>query len=182
MHNSENKIDLLDHRLNEITQLLQNLHNADEKRQAERNPKNPSSWPMTGQIPTPSSQVTQQPTPNSPLVDGESSLADHSSFANDYLRQAIYTSNSALPKSSVEMDGFLKTLHHIIDGLKQQPMAAEMVYPDSLSSPKFSFGDLTLPPIQKIVDLIRNLKSELIAPFTLWVLSIPKALPCPRRD
>lgn len=117
-------------------------------------------------MPTLSSQVTQS-TSKSPLVDGESSLADHSSFANDYLQQAIYTSNSALQKPSVEMDGFLKTLHQIIAGLKQQPMAAEMIYPDSLSSPKFSFGDLTLPPIQKIVDLIRNLKSESTVPFTL---------------
>lgn len=154
---SERKIDLIDLRLDEITHLLQNLHTRERGRVEERpeSTNNHLTVQTSTSFSSPSENANHKPS-DSPAVGGESSLANHSSFANDYLRQAIHTGNGALQSSNLEMNDFLNTLHQIVDGLKQASVATEMAYP--LAKP--SIRECELPSIEKTVNLIHNMKSK----------------------
>ena len=96
---------------------------------------------------------------DSPLVEGTSSLAAHSVFANEFLQKAVRT--GSLQDSSLEMRETLDSLHHIVDTLRRQNGASEMSYPHANRSMRPSLQGIELPPIQKAVTIIRSGRSEL---------------------
>lgn len=96
---------------------------------------------------------------DSPAVEGESSLAAHSAFANEFLQNA-FRNDSIQDSASLEMRHTLASLHHVVDSLKQHNGATSMSYPDAHPIPYVSFRGNELPPIQMTVALIRAAKGD----------------------
>lgn len=156
---SEKKIDLIDKRLQGLTQLLEELRlnwsspPTQQSKDASAGLLQPT--PSTGS--TPYGHVVPSSS-DSPLVEGESSLAAHSVFANDFLQEAVRT--GSLQDSSLEMRQTLDSLHHIVDSLRQQTGATEMIYPKARPTPRPVLQSTELPPIQKAVSLFQVFKSK----------------------
>src|SRR5690348_11485193 len=99
---SEKKIDLIDKRLQGLTQLLEELRlnwsspSTQQFKDASAGLVQPTS--STGS--TPYGHVVPSSS-DSPLVEGESSLTAHSVFANEFLQEAVRT--GSLQDSSLEM-------------------------------------------------------------------------------
>ncbi|RSL53192.1 hypothetical protein CEP53_007829 [Fusarium sp. AF-6] len=158
---SERKIDLIDRRLEAVTQLLRDMKM-----------NMPSSVHPTSQKDTPSPDTAggqplaqpaistpfAQPAVDSPVIEGESSLAAHGAFANEFLKNAVNT--GPLQGASLELRETLDSLHHIVTSLKQQTVATEMNYPNATIFPRPSFKGSDMPPIQKAVALIRQCENE----------------------
>ncbi|RGP59628.1 hypothetical protein FLONG3_11144 [Fusarium longipes] len=156
----ERKIDIIDRRLEALTELMRdmktNLSSANPP-QSNRNDI-PNSDP-TRQSPAQISTSTHyghlvQLTADSPVIEGESSLAAHGEFANEFLKNAVGT--ASLQGASLELRETLDSLHHIVSSLKQQTAAAEMFYPYARPVPRPNFKNNDLPPIQTAVALIRE--------------------------
>lgn len=97
------------------------------------------------------------------MVEGDSSLAAHSVFANEFLQKAVRT--GSLQDSSLEMRETLDSLHHIVSTLKNQTGATELKYPNARPVQRAPIPGVELPPIEKTVAIFRLLKSERIPPF-----------------
>lgn len=103
------------------------------------------------------------PTSNSHVVEGESSLAAHSVFANEFLQNAVPI--DSLQGASLELRDTIDSLHHIVDALKQQTADVEMSYTMANPVPRPALPGVKLPPIQKTIALIRRAKSEYRPPW-----------------
>lgn len=163
---SERKIDIIDHRLEEVTQLLRKLQTSDQQRPARlsvprshNSPQGSTQYQHSMGVSTPFGQASQIAT-DSPIVEGEPSLATHSSFASDYLRQAIRTRTGSLQDPSLDMGEILDSLHHMVQGLKRQATATEAPYPHARVGTRPSLQDCQLPPIEKTVALINSVMSK----------------------
>ncbi|KAL6410631.1 hypothetical protein AUP68_07059 [Ilyonectria robusta] len=158
----EKKIDAIDRRLEGVTQLLQDLQMNFPTLGAQPTlfKESPADSP-TPCIPTSTSahlgHVTMVAS-DSPAVEGESSLAAHSAFANEFLQNA-FRNDSIQDSASLEMQHTLASLHHVVDSLKQHNGATSMSYPDAHPIPCVSFRGNELPPIQMTVALIRAAKA-----------------------
>lgn len=158
---SERKIDLIDRRLEAVTQLLRDMKM-----------NMPSSVAPTSQKDTPSPDTAGgqplahpvnstpfgPPAADSPVIEGESSLAAHGAFANEFLKNAVNT--GSLQGASLELRETLDSLHHIVTSLKQQTVGTEMNYPNATIFPRPSFKGSEMPPIQKAAALIRQCESK----------------------
>lgn len=161
---SERKIDLIERRLDEVTHLLQALCTCERPQctalhQNEENSETTIQYQMPTASSTTSGHVIQSAS-HSPVVEGNSSLATHSSFANDYLQNAIRTNSGSLLDSNPEMGDILNHLHQIIDNLKQRPAAIEMPFSRAGPVRNLYLHECKLPPIEKVASLIRNVSSE----------------------
>ncbi|KAH7120307.1 hypothetical protein B0J13DRAFT_457112, partial [Dactylonectria estremocensis] len=167
----ERKIDLLDKRLEEVTQLLQSRQinstsPGTQSTSAYESPARVISNQMPAE-PSNSFENTAQSASDSPVVEGESSLAAQSVFAHDFIQNAVHTHSTQ--DSSLELRETLDCLHRITNGMKQQRVAVEMAYPNAKPTMCSAPQDYALPPIQKTVALIqaiKNGKSETIS----WIL------------
>lgn len=158
------KIDIIDRRLEEVRQLLRNFDTKSLSASAQLAPENENrtglvQGHMSTTYSTPFEQVVQ-PASDSPVVEGESSLAAQSVFANNFLRNSVQAHSPQ--DSNLELCETLDSLHHIVNSLKQRTAATEMVYPNAKSVLRFSLRNYELPPIQKTTALIRAAKSEYI--------------------
>ncbi|KAF7542595.1 hypothetical protein G7Z17_g11445 [Cylindrodendrum hubeiense] len=167
----EKKIDLLDKRLEEVTQLLQSRQTdlTSPGSQSAPSCKSPARV-IPNQIPAEplnSFENIVQSSSDSPVVEGESSLATQSAFANDFLRNAVHKHSTQ--DSSLELRETLDGLHRIINSMKHQSVAVEMAYPNAKPTVCSPIQDYELPPIQKtvaLIQVIKNGKSEAIS----WML------------
>lgn len=159
---SERKIDLIDRRLEAVTQLLRdmkmNMPSIPPTSQKDTpSPDTAGGQPSAQPVSTPFSHAAQ-PAADSPVVEGESSLAAHGAFANEFLKNAVNT--GALQGASLELRETLDSLHHIVTSLKQQTVSTEMNYPNATIFPRPSLKGSEMPPIQKAVALIRQCESK----------------------
>ncbi|KAM0280065.1 hypothetical protein ACHAQH_004261 [Verticillium albo-atrum] len=169
----ERKIDLIDRRLDGVVRLLEDLKlnwpsPASQQPQFQQAPtSNPSSAARTVQssFSTPSSHGAQS-SPAGPVVEGDSSLVAHSVFANEFLQKVVNTGD--LQGSGLELHETLKSLHHIVDALKQQTATSEMAYPHGKPTSRPVFQTADLPPIKKAVALLRSSTSQWLA-STCWI-------------
>lgn len=148
---SENKIDNIDNRLDEIIGLLQNL------------PSNPKLDPQAScQTSSQVSDVTQAPTHTpadtgsavSSVVEGESSLATQFTFANDFMQRVASNSPASYQRSG-ELQQSLEELSDMVTAYRQHSAPEETVYPHARPVPRPSFHGCELPPIQETVAVIR---------------------------
>ncbi|KAM5383562.1 hypothetical protein ACJZ2D_002011 [Fusarium nematophilum] len=161
---SERKIDLIDRRLEAVTQLLRDM---------KMNMSSSTTQPSQQDTPSPdtggglSSAQPSSSTPyghaihsaaDSPVVEGESSLSAHGVFANEFLKNAVRT--GSLQDTSLELRETLDSLHHIVNSLKQQTAATELQYPQAKHIPRPPLKSSELPPIQKAVALIKQCENE----------------------
>ncbi|KAL3594100.1 hypothetical protein FPOAC2_08405 [Fusarium poae] len=160
----EKKIDIIDRRLETLTELMRdmktNMSSANSLQPSQNTTPN-SDLPR--QSPAQSSTSTHyghlaQLTADSPVIEGESSLAAHGEFANEFLKNAVGT--ESLQGASLELRETLDSLHHIVSSLKQQTAATEMSYPYARPVPRPPFKNNDLPPIQTAVALIRECETE----------------------
>ncbi|KAF5010763.1 hypothetical protein FDECE_3093 [Fusarium decemcellulare] len=160
---SERKIDLIDRRLEAVTQLLKDMK-MNMPSAATQSAQQDTPTPETaGQSSAQPSTSTPYGNPinsaaDSPVVEGESSLAAHGAFANEFLKNAVGT--DSLQGASLELRETLDSLHHIVNSLKQQTVATEMHYPSARIAPRPSLKGSEMPPIQKAVALIRQCETE----------------------
>ncbi|KAM5385702.1 hypothetical protein ACJZ2D_000901 [Fusarium nematophilum] len=159
---SEQKIDSIDRRLEGVTQIL---HDLKACLPASPRSKSASSFSTThvldATVKTSSSTPfgdTSQTVAESLLVEGESSFAAHSAFAHNFLQKAIY--GDSLQDVSLDMKETLNALHCMINGLKRQTAKTEMSYAFAKPTFRHSFGGSKLPPIEKVVALIRSAKAN----------------------
>ncbi|KAK7432494.1 hypothetical protein QQZ08_001059 [Neonectria magnoliae] len=157
------KIDLIDRRLEGVTRLLQEMKtsmpspNSQPSVQSKDSPQDRASQPSMSSTSTPFGHSVQ-PASDSPVIEAESSLVAHSVFANEFLQNAVGT--DSLQAAGLEMRETLDSLHHMVDALKQQTPATEMVYTMANQTPRPTLPGIKLPPIQKTVALVRRYKSE----------------------
>ncbi|CAM1508091.1 Fc.00g049390.m01.CDS01 [Cosmosporella sp. VM-42] len=150
---SERKIDLIDKRLQGVTQLLEDLRMNCSPPSSQPPKDVPSiNAPRSSGISTPFGNAMPSDS-DSPLVEGNSSLAAHSVFANEFLQNAVRT--GSLQDSSLEMRETLDSLHHIVDTLRRQSGASEMSYPHANPVQRTPLQGIELPPIEKSVSIIR---------------------------
>ncbi|KAJ4024118.1 hypothetical protein NW766_000350 [Fusarium irregulare] len=162
-YTAERKIDIIDRRLEALTELMRDM-------KTNMSPANPPQSNQTtishSDIPRPSPAQSSgsahyghlaQLTADSPVVEGESSLAAHGEFATEFMKNAVGT--ESLQGASLELRETLDSLHHIVNSLKQQTAATEMSYPYARSVPRPTFKN-DLPPIQTAVALIRECETE----------------------
>ncbi|KAI5461500.1 fungal-specific transcription factor domain-containing protein [Mariannaea sp. PMI_226] len=159
----ERKIDLIDRRLEGVTRLLQEMRTSMPTSGPQPVPLNietPIEKPpqsASSATSTPFGHIVQ-PASDSPVVEGESSLAAHSVFANEFLQKAVRI--DSLPGASLELRDTIDSLYHIVEALKQQTAATEMSYTMANQVPRPTLPGIKLPPIQKIIALIRGAKTE----------------------
>ncbi|KAH7120471.1 hypothetical protein EDB81DRAFT_700705 [Dactylonectria macrodidyma] len=158
----ERKIDVIDSRLEEVTRLLEELQTnlATPAVHAIQTIGSSGSSPRPP-IPASSSahfgHVVRRAS-DSPAIQGESTLAAHSVFANEFLQGAVQT--DAIPDSSnIEFRDALSSLHHVVDSMNQQNGANDMSYPDAHPVECVSFRGNELPPMKLTVALIRAAKA-----------------------
>ncbi|KAJ4255400.1 hypothetical protein NW762_009395 [Fusarium torreyae] len=163
----ERKIDIIDRRLEALTELMRDM----KMNMSSSNPPQPNQ-PTQQQTtasdstrPSPSQHSGSTPyghlaqlSADSPVIEGESSLAAHGEFANEFLKNAVGT--ESLQGASLELRETLDSLHHIVNSLKQQTAATEMSYPYARAVPRPPIKNNELPPIQMAVTLIRECEVE----------------------
>ncbi|KAF5658365.1 C6 transcription factor [Fusarium heterosporum] len=159
----EKKIDIIDRRLEALTQLMRDMKmnmtsaNLQSTQNFTPNSEAARQSPAQASSSTPYGHLTKLDA-DSPVVEGESSLAAHGEFANEFLKNAVGT--ESLQGASLELRETLDSLHHIVNSLKQQTAATEMSYPYARPAPRPTLRNHELPPIQLSVSIIRECETE----------------------
>ncbi|KAH7155990.1 fungal-specific transcription factor domain-containing protein [Dactylonectria macrodidyma] len=164
----EKKIDTIDDRLHDVTKLLQNLTMHLSANSSPSNPpKDVSMQATTMPERTISFGYSASPeTSVGPAVEGESSLSAHSVFVNDFVQNAVRA--DSLQGSTPDIRETLDALSQVVSASKRQLDEFEMAYPRARSVPHPRPQRYELPPIHKVVPLIRLAKSQRLA-GTGWV-------------
>ncbi|KAF4999996.1 hypothetical protein FGRMN_2077 [Fusarium graminum] len=159
----EKKIDIIDRRLEALTELMRDMKmsmpsaNLQPTQNFTPNSEPTRQSPAQASSSTPYGHLTKLDA-DSPVVEGESSLAAHGEFANEFLKNAVGT--ESLQGASLELRETLDSLHHIVNSLKQQTAATEMSYPYARPAPRPTLRNHELPPIQLSVSIIRECETE----------------------
>ncbi|GJC86416.1 putative transcriptional regulatory protein C11D3.07c [Colletotrichum liriopes] len=161
---SEKKIDELDRRMGEVLSVMQDLKNDRHLSGCSHaflsTPARADMSSMSSSKSSPSSHAIQPGSAagsSAILGEGESSLAAHSAFASDFMQHVA--SASPLQCSRPEMRDTLDALSSVVATLREQTVAKEMAYPHARPIQRPGPSGYGLPPIQKVVDLIRIAKS-----------------------
>ncbi|KAF5021506.1 hypothetical protein F66182_6449 [Fusarium sp. NRRL 66182] len=187
VRSSERKIDIIDRRLEALTELMRDM----KMNMQSPNPPRPNTTATaatatatTATTATAAAAATQHNTPgsdatrhssaqpsgstsyghlaqlnaDSPVIEGEFSLAAHGEFANEFFKNAVGT--ESLQDASLELRETLDSLHHIINSLKQQTAVTEISYPYARVAARPSLKSSEFPPIQAAVALIRQCEME----------------------
>ncbi|KAL3259781.1 hypothetical protein ABHI18_005089 [Aspergillus niger] len=146
------KIDLIDSRLEKAIRLLEKLQASELS--------DGSSWPLGNSqistqtplsVSTPASDSTQTKWAHGQAVEGDSSLAAHSAFANEFLQKVVAT--NSLQASSPELCDTLDELSSI---LTQGDVAGdELAYPHARPIQRANLPGYEMPPLKKAIALIR---------------------------
>ncbi|EXL96616.1 hypothetical protein NOF04DRAFT_9288 [Fusarium oxysporum II5] len=170
---SEQKIDLKDHHLETITQLLHDLQTLSPS---------PGACSTTSMPPAPLRVDTANPAimaSSSTSIDGTSkpttvetpfiverlSVASHSAFPRSLPQQAVH--NGRLQGLDLDINETLDSLHCILGAFRQQTSKTEMSYPLAEPSLRPSFRGREMPPIEKAVALLHSTKDFSEADFII---------------
>ncbi|KAH7142734.1 fungal-specific transcription factor domain-containing protein [Dactylonectria estremocensis] len=164
----EKKIDIIDDRLRDVTKLLQNLT---VHLSANTSPSNPLKDASMQDTVMPGRTISfgysaSPETSVGPAVEGESSLSAHSVFVNDFVQNVVKT--DSLQGSTPEIRETLDALSQVVSASKRQLEEFETAYPRATSVPRPQPQRFELPPIHKVVPLVRLAKSQRLA-GTGWV-------------
>ncbi|KAH7246991.1 hypothetical protein NW759_007757 [Fusarium solani] len=151
----EKKIDRIDGQLQAVIGLLQDLKtnpSPGNPQKAHHAPTVQSCAPSPGSYTTPSASA---------VVEGDSSLTAHCTFANDFVQQAAGA--EPLQSSALDMQETLEALSRVVGALKQPTVANEMAYPHARPIQRPSIGERELPPFQNALTVIRLAKAQRLA-------------------
>lgn len=163
---SEQKIDLIDRRLETITQLLHELQTLSLSPAACSNasaptahlrvsPANPTTMASSS---TPIDGTSEPITLENPFVDTMSSGVSQFAFSNSFPQQAVH--NERLQGLDLDVNETVDSMHSILGAFKQQTSKSEMSYPLAEPSLRPSFRGCQMPPIEKAVALLHGAKSK----------------------
>ncbi|KAF5689906.1 fungal specific transcription factor factor domain-containing protein [Fusarium circinatum] len=151
----ERKIDLIDSRLERAIGLLEKLRPSEPFNDSSRSPRNPrASDKAPSSVSTPASDSTQPKRAHGQVVKGDSSLAAHSAFANEFLQKVAAT--DSLQDSSPELCDTLDELSSILT--KEAVAGHELAYPHARPIQGASLPEYEMPPFKKAIALIRLAK------------------------
>ncbi|KAG5804795.1 hypothetical protein H9Q74_002623 [Fusarium xylarioides] len=157
----ERKIDLIDSRLERAIGLLEKLRPSDPFNDSSRSPRNPRvSDQAPSSVSTPASDSTQPKRAHGQVVEGDSSLAAHSAFANEFLQKVAAT--DSLQDSSPELCDTLDELSSMLT--KEAVTGHELAYAHARPIQGANLPEHEMPPFKKAIALIRLAKG---APRTI---------------
>ncbi|KAL3444514.1 hypothetical protein BJX65DRAFT_297640 [Aspergillus insuetus] len=158
----ERKIDLIERKLDRLGDLVERL----TSQLSSSNPGTP--LPKHSSVPTPTSsevsniQPVVQAHPRKPrayptskrgLSKGQSSLSAHSSFAVDFLHNAVGSEEGK--EAENEFRALLDTISPIVDAFTSQPIQPTPLFPFSRPEPFTGVPGSEMPPIETAVALLR---------------------------
>ncbi|KAL3446140.1 hypothetical protein BJX65DRAFT_296580 [Aspergillus insuetus] len=154
---SERKIDLIDSRLEKAIRLLEKLQASELSDGSSRPPGNSQISTETSlSVSTPASDSTQTKWAHEQVVAGDSSLAAHSAFANEFLQKVAAT--NSLQASSPELCDTLDELSSILT--QGDGAGDELAYPHARPIQRASLPEYEMPPLKKAIALIRMAKAK----------------------
>ncbi|KAM0468424.1 hypothetical protein ACHAP7_010876 [Fusarium lateritium] len=149
------KIDLIDSRLERAIGLLEKLRASDQFNNSSRSFKSSqASNQAHSSISTPASDSTQPKRAHRQVVEGDSSLTAHSTFANEFLQKVAAT--GSLQGSSPELYDTIDELSSIL--INEAVVSDELAYPHARPIKGASPPDYEMPPFKKAISLIRLAK------------------------
>ncbi|CAI7669817.1 unnamed protein product [Penicillium manginii] len=151
----ERKIDLIDSRLEKAIRLLEKLQASELSDGSSRPPGNSQISTQTPpSVSTPASDSTQTKWAHGQVAEGDSSLAAHSAFANEFLQKVIAT--NPLQASSPELCNTLDELSSILT--QGDGAVDELAYPHARPIQRVNLPGYEMPPLKKAIALIRMAK------------------------
>ncbi|KAH7377288.1 fungal-specific transcription factor domain-containing protein [Pyrenochaeta sp. MPI-SDFR-AT-0127] len=157
---SERKIDLLDHRLEAVTKLLEDL-----KTQMSGSSTSKESHYDPSRTTTAVSTITSSPNHSESasglVVEGESSLSAHTVFVNEFVQN--FVDADPLRQTDPEIRSTINVLSHIVSDSKQRNGVNEPVLAHARPQDHLQQERRELPPISKTVSLIRIAKAQRLA-------------------
>ncbi|KAM0231071.1 hypothetical protein ACHAP5_011196 [Fusarium lateritium] len=146
---------LIDSRLERAIGLLEKLRASDQFNDSSRSPRNlRASNQAPSSISTPASDSTQPKRAHGQVVEGDSSLAAHSAFANEFLQKVAAT--GSLQGSSPELCDTIDELSSIL--IDEAVVGDELAYPHARPIKGASPPEYEMPPFKKAIALIRLAK------------------------
>ncbi|EAW21004.1 putative transcription factor [Aspergillus fischeri NRRL 181] len=153
----ERKIDLIDSRLEKAIRLLEKLQASELSDGSSRPPGNSQISTQTPlSVSTPASDSTQTKWAHGQVVEGDSSLAAHSAFANEFLQKVVAT--NSLQASSPELCDTLDELSSILT--QGDGAGDELAYPHARPIQRANLPGYEMPPLKKAIALIRMAKAK----------------------
>ncbi|KAF4962809.1 hypothetical protein FSARC_9131 [Fusarium sarcochroum] len=150
---------LINSRLEKVIGLLQKLQASESSNDNSRPPKNPQISTQTPvSVSTPASESTQPKWAHGQVVEGDSSLAAHSAFANEFLQKVAVT--NSLQDSSPELCDTLDELSCIIT--QEAAAGDELAYPHARPIQRVNLPEYEMPPFKKAIALIRMAKANAV--------------------
>lgn len=155
---SERKFDVLDHRLDGLTRLLEDLKVIVSASSNDAGTRNDTSAPstMVSTVASPSSRSVPSDPGTGQVAEGESSLSAHSAFVQDFLRG--YVDGDSVHPPDSEIRRTMNALSGIVSASRRQPGAQETAQVPPRPKKPAEQETCKLPPIQKSVALIRMAK------------------------
>lgn len=153
---SERKIDSIEHRLDHITRLLQDLKTHAPATKNNNDVDREGSGPSAAA--TVSSVAIQSPSSvpaGTTVAEGESSLSAHSVFVNNFM-QALVEAEQPDPETQSNVEA----LSHIACTSNKRPEARESVLPNAQLPKPVHQRKFDLPPLQDAAALIRLAQGE----------------------
>lgn len=176
---SENKIDRIVNRIEELNQTIQQLSINQSGPKYHGTALNPQTS-QTAYRPTP---AASEPTPSNPSFvgesppysskpeyEGESSLFAHAVFATKFLQNSVRNNSSS--EVALEMTSVLNALRGVIDAQKQESDTIENLYPNALPLPPgTSLRKLPMPSVEKAMACLRMAQDSTPIQI-LWLMDL----------
>jgi hypothetical protein len=184
-HDSEEKIDKIDEKLNQIVGLIEGLHQAYSVSPMRDNftiqskcleGTAPPSTPQIGftdntahRAPGTSRAVetSDDPTRNMAVTEGQSSLTAHSVFGLNFMQSVVGSSRTT--QESNDMSELLSTLRHMVALFKNQRSPSKNRLPFAQLKPHASSKDLEMPPLRIAFAIIQHAQGISLLSYRLIV-------------
>ncbi|OOF94288.1 hypothetical protein ASPCADRAFT_6972 [Aspergillus carbonarius ITEM 5010] len=156
----EKKIDLIEERLGNIERILLEL------RSSAKGPSEPCyhSTPLSRQM-SPSANYSNTTAAldqheSTSAFEGNSSLAAHSAYAREFLETAV--SRNALQISTPKISTALASLRQMVSMQDHQTQSSprQVRFPNQKAIPGSGLQELSLPPVQMVLTLLRKYQGE----------------------
>lgn len=163
-HHSERKIDQIESRLGNIEVLLKNLATGsspgDQTRPQSHTPGTGSSG-----IPTGASPADFETSDEESAFGGDSGFTSQTAFASEFLEHAV--GRTSLHDVDPTMETALTNLRQLVEVQKSQSISHGPRFPFQKPLPWGGFGKLPMPPMEIVLTLLKQYKSEFGPPYVM---------------